>query len=247
MLFFALVAVPTLRAQDKDKPKDKKADPAVLVAVPLAATPGHTVKLTLRGHRLDEAKEVKLPEGTGAAEILNKGKSEPPDKLPPEKFGDTHVEIELKLGDKLPGNVKLTVVTGAGETKPYALLVESKLRITPEKEANDGFREARPVTLPTAVDGKIERQRDVDVFRFEGKAGQKVVAEVFAARHGSALDGVLTLYTGGGNQLATGDDQKDSLDPRIETVLPADGVYYLALIDAHDTGGALHLYRLRLE
>jgi hypothetical protein len=246
-MVLALMAAPVCHAQDKDKTKDKKPDPAVLIAVPLAATPGQTVKLTLRGHRLDQSKEVKLSEGVGAAKILNKGKSEPPDKLPPEKFGDTHVEIELKLGDKLPGKVKLTVVTGAGETKPYALLVERELTITPEKEGNDGFREAQPVKLPCVVDGKIERQRDVDVFRLEGKAGQKVVAKVFAARHGSALDGMLTLYTAQGNQVAAGDDQKDSLDPRLATVLPADGVYYLALIDAHDTGGALHMYRLRLE
>jgi hypothetical protein len=27
-------------------------------------------------------------------------------------------------------------------------------------------------------------------------------------------------------------------------VLPRDGVYYLSLIDAHDTGSSLHLYRL---
>ena len=31
---------------------------------------------------------------------------------------------------------------------------------------------------------------------------------------------------------------------KIETVLPGDGVYYLSLIDAHDTGSALHVYRL---
>jgi len=247
VVVFIVGSLPFAAAQDKDKKKDKKADPAVLLAIPLAATPGQTVKLTLRGHHLDQSKEVKLPDGLGSAKILNKGKSEPPDKLPADKFGDTHVEIELKLSDKLTGNVDLTVVTGAGETKPYPLLVETESPIVADKEGNDGFREAQPLKLPAVVDGAIERQRDVDVFKIEGKAGQKLVAEVFAARHGSALDGVLTLYTAGGNQVATGDDHKGSFDPRLETMLPADGVYFLALIDAHDTGGVLHLYRLRLK
>lgn len=247
MVFLSLIALPASLAQDKEKKNDKKTEPAVLVALPLAAAPGQTAKLTLRGHHLNQTKEIKLPHGFGDAKILSKGKSDPPDKLPSEKFGDTHVEIELILSDKLTGNVKLTVVTGAGETKPYPLLVETKLAVTADKEGNDGFREAQPVKLPTVIDGRIERQRDVDVFKIAGKAGQKLVAEVFAARHGSALDGVLTLYTAGGNQVATSDDQKGSFDPRLETVLPADGVYFLALVDAHDTGGDLHLYRLRLE
>ena len=245
LVLVALVALPAYHAQDKKN--EKKTEPALLVSVPLAATPGRTVKLTLRGHHLDQAKEVKLSDGASSAKILNKGKSDPPDTLPPEKFGDTHVEIELTLGDKATANVNLRVVTEAGETKPYSLLIDSRVPLVPDKEGNDGFREAQPVKLPAVVDGKIERQRDVDVFRIEGKAGQKLVAEVFAARHGSALDGVLTLYTAEGNQAATSDDHGGSFDPRIETVLPRDGVYYVALIDAHDTGGALHLYRLRLE
>jgi hypothetical protein len=247
MVFLSLIALPASLAQDKEKNKDKKTEPAVLVALPLAAAPGQTTRLTLRGHHLNQAKEIKLPDGLGAAKILNKGKSDLPDKLPPEKFGDTHVEVELTLSDKLTGNVKLTVVTGAGQTKPYPLLVETKLAVTADKEHNDGFREAQPVKLPTVIDGRIDPQRDVDVFKIAGKAGQKLVAEVVAARHGSALDGVLTLYTAGGNQVATSDDQKQSIDPRMETVLAADGMYLLALTDAHDTGGALHLYRLRLE
>ena len=34
----------------------------------------------------------------------------------------------------------------------------------------------------------------IAVFRFQGKAKQMIVAEIFAARFGSALDSVLTLY-----------------------------------------------------
>jgi hypothetical protein len=83
----------------------------------------------------------------------------------------------------------------------------------------------------------------VDVFRFDGNAGQKVICEVFAARFGSPLDSILTLYHAKGGQLASNDDE-GSTDSRLEITLPKKGVYYLSLIDAHDQGGPAHVYRL---
>ena len=65
-----------------------------------------------------------------------------------------------------------------------------------------------------------------------------------AARYGSGLDAALTLYDAAGQQLASNDDRGDNLDPRLEVTLPRAGVYYLSLIDAHDTGGPAHVYRL---
>jgi hypothetical protein len=45
--------------------------------------------------------------------------------------------------------------------------------------------------------------------------------------------------------MATNDDfTKDHRDALLEVALPADGDYYLSLIDAHDTGSNLHVYRL---
>ena len=110
-----------------------------------------------------------------------------------------------------------------------------------------GFRQAQTIRLPQVVDGAIDRPKDVDVFRFEGKAGQKVVAEVLAARHGSGLDSILTLYTAAGQVLATSDDMPGSVDSLIEFTLPADAVYFLAIQDAHDQGGPPNVYRLVLR
>ena len=228
-------------AQDKKKPSPK-IEPRVIFSLPLGATPGKTTKLTLRGSDLDNAKEVKILDGKGSAKILNKGKAGAPDKNP-DKVGDTQVEIELKLNDKLTGeSVTLVVVTSNGETKPHSILIEPAIL---EKEPNDGFRSAQAITLPTVVEGSIGRAKDVDLFRFEGKIGQKVLAEVLASRHGSPLDAILTLYDAKGEQLAANDDfTKEHRDARIEALLPADGVYFLSLIDAHDSGSNLHVYRL---
>ena len=55
------------------------------------------------------------------------------------------------------------------------------------------------------------------------RAGQRLVCEVLAARHGSALDSLLTLYDADGRQVATNDDTAGSTDSRLEVTLPRDG------------------------
>jgi len=229
-------------AQDKKK-SEKKGPPRVVVVVPLGAAPGKTTKLTIRGSSLDKATEVKV--AGGKAKIVSKGPAPVPDKNP-EKVGDTQVVAEVTLDEKLPdGAPTLVVVTPDGDTKPHQLLVELVLPVVPEKEPNEGFKQSQAIALPVVIEGSIDRPRDVDVFRFTGKKGQKLSAEVIAHRHGSALDAMLTLYNAAGQQVAFNDDlAPDTRDARLEVVLPADGDYFLVLIDAHDTGGPAHAYRL---
>jgi YD repeat-containing protein len=237
-----------LGAQENEKKPEKKVEPRVFSITPLGIAAGKApVKLTLRGTLLDQAKDVKVAGSQGAARIVSKSKAPPPDKLAPEKFGDTQLEIELTLQGPVSGAVQISVVTAEGETPPRPLFVEGTLAVIKDKEGNEGFRQAQAINLPVAIDGRIERPRDVDVFRFEGKAGQKIIAEVFAARRGAALDPMLSLYDARGNLVTVTDARTDALDARIETTLRADGAYFLALIDAHDTGGALHVYWLAIR
>jgi hypothetical protein len=229
-------------AQDKKKP-EKKVEPRVVVVVPLGAAAGKTTKLTVRGLALDKATDVKVT--GGKAKIVSKGPAAVPDKNP-DKVGDTQVVAEVTLDEKLPeGGVTLAVVTPNGETKPHRLLVETALPVVAEKEPNEGFKQSQEIKLPVVIEGMVERPRDVDVFRFAGKKGQKMVAEVLAHRHGSPLDAMLTLYNAAGNQVAFNDDLGPATrDARLEVMLPGDGEYFLVLIDALDTGGPAHAYRL---
>jgi hypothetical protein len=94
----------------------------------------------------------------------------------------------------------------------------------------------------------------VDVFRFDGKAGSEIVAEVVARRLGSPLDSVLKLTDATGRQLALNDDYDDKgagllthqADSRISFKLPADGIYFLTLADTQHQGGAEYSYRLHV-
>jgi hypothetical protein len=108
-------------------------------------------------------------------------------------------------------------------------------------------RLVQSISLPQEVEGRIDPGKDVDLYRFEGKAGQRLSLEVLAARYGSALDPVLTLYDVEGHILASCDDLADSADSRLDVALPRDGAYFVGVIDANDSNGPAHVYRLRVR
>ncbi|MHC4170884.1 MAG: PPC domain-containing protein, partial [Planctomycetota bacterium] len=123
-----------------------------------------------------------------------------------------------------------------------------------EKKSNDSPESAQQVSLPIIVNGRIEEPGDWDVFRFEGRAGQEVFAEVRARRLGSPLDSVLRLTDATGKQLAINDDHEDEgaglvthhADSLLSVTLPADGSYFVHLGDIQQHGGAEYAYRLRI-
>jgi hypothetical protein len=124
-----------------------------------------------------------------------------------------------------------------------------------EKEPNDSVAKAQRVTLPIIVNGHVDKPGDWDVFRFEGHAGDTIVAEVYARRLDSPLDSVLKLTDGSGKQLAFNDDHEDKgaglnthyADSYITATLPADGAFYVHLGDAQHQGGSEYAYRLRIS
>jgi hypothetical protein len=124
-----------------------------------------------------------------------------------------------------------------------------------EIKTNHTAQTAQPVTLPIIVNGRIERTGDAAVFRFRGRAGDPVVAEVQARRLGSPLDSLLRLTDAAGKVLALNDDYPDKecgllthqADSWLCVKLPADGTYYLYLTDAQNAGSDAHAYRLRIS
>ncbi len=242
---YALFASPTSGGQDKGK--DKKTEPQVMMTLPLGAVPGQTVKFTVRGLNLDKATAIRFTSDAVKAKIVSKGKAEVPDKNP-KLEGDTQIVVEVDLPKDL-AEVELSfeVDTPDGKTKPHKIMIESKLPVIAQKEPNDGFATAQKIAVPVAIDGAIDRGGDVDVYAIEGKAGQKIVCEVFAQRHGSLLDSQLTLYDASGQQIAVSAYVAGSHDARLHVTLPKDGTYFLSLIDALDRGGATYPYRLVIQ
>jgi len=105
------------------------------------------------------------------------------------------------------------------------------------------------------LNGRIDRPGDWDVFRFDGRAGDEVAAEVLARRLGSPLDSILRITDAHGKQLAANDDYEDKgaglvthhADSFLCFKLPADGAYWVHLGDMQHNGGTACAYRLRIS
>jgi hypothetical protein len=242
LLALAVVS-PLVWGQDKEKPPV----PQIIVAAPLAIPANTPVKLQLRGLKLDELTEVRIGAGDLKAEITSKGKTPVPQNYEAKRVGDTQAELKVTLPAETPaGKLSLTAVSPAGMSAPYDVLVAPADELIDEKEPNDGFKKGQPIPLGKTVVGTIHEARNVDVFEIRGEAGQQLVATVTAARVGSLLDPVLTLYDARG-QVIAGSDDKDARDPRLEVTLKASGVYYLSLQDANDSGGPHFAYLLKVQ
>jgi hypothetical protein len=137
---------------------------------------------------------------------------------------------------------------------PFPFVVDSLTEVF-ESEPNNATDKAQAVTLPVVVNGRVDKPGDWDVFRFEGRAGDKIVAEVCARRLDSPLDSVLKLTDAKGQQLAFNDDHEDKAaglnthhaDSYLTATLPANGAYFVHLGDTQHSGGAAFAYRLRLS
>jgi hypothetical protein len=245
VLLLPFLFISPATSQDK-KPPAKKDAAKVLYTVPLVAKPGEKQKLALRGKNLAAVKEVKVAGIADArVKVLGGKMVGVPNNYPAERVGDSEVEVELELpkGAK-PGAVALTVVGPGGESNAHAILVRDEVPAAVEKEPNDGFDQAQAVAVPCAVEGTVQREKDADVFQFAGKKGEKLRVEVQAARFGSPVDALVVLYGPGRGVVASADDTDGSADPAFAVTLPADGTYFLTVIDAHDLGGANFGYRL---
>jgi hypothetical protein len=135
---------------------------------------------------------------------------------------------------------------------PFAVDAMTELM---EQEPNNRREDAQMVTLPTAVNGRMDQPGDVDVFRIEGRSHEKIVAEVYARRLGSPMDSFLRLTDEKGRDVASNDDYEDKslalathhADSRMVVSLPSTGVYYLHVTESQRKGGPEYNYRLQVR
>jgi hypothetical protein len=114
-----------------------------------------------------------------------------------------------------------------------------------EAEPNDAFESATSAELPLALNGRIEKEGDVDFFKFTAKQGQVWEIECYARRIGSPVDPVVNIYKADKGHLAGNDDAR-SQDAYFRWQAPADGEYYLRINDHLGQGGETYVYRVEL-
>lgn len=127
------------------------------------------------------------------------------------------------------------------------------MRVSPfdnavEAEPNDDFAHATDTGLaaPVALNGIIEKQGDVDFFKFKLAKGQKVDFFAYAQGLGSPLDTVITVYNSKGGSVGGNDDGGVGRrqDSKFTYTAPADDVYALSVTDHLGRGGPNFVYRV---
>lgn len=118
-----------------------------------------------------------------------------------------------------------------------------------EVEPNDSLSKATRTEscIPLAFDGIIEKDGDVDCFRFQAKKGDRYYIRAHARSVGSPLDPMLNLYEGDGKSIRGNDDGNNGPDSLITHTFNRDGEYILRITDHLGRGGPLHAYRIETE
>lgn len=112
---------------------------------------------------------------------------------------------------------------------------------------NDSCNTATPISFGT-LSGSLSPYGDIDVYSFQGKAGTEVTVETYAQRLSSYADTVVQLLDSSCNPLITNDDIADyQLDSFLTYTLPADGTYYVRVLDARGDGRPELNYMLLLS
>src|SRR5688572_20658626 len=200
---------------------------------------GETTSLAVTGENLVGVSQILISGPAGLTATLTSAATQPTTR-------PTTVTLSIAAARDTPRGVReLRLVTPSGVTKPLTLYVDD-LGATAEKEPNDDANTASPgeTLLPAVLTGRIEKDLDVDHFRFRAAKGQRLIFDMQAFRSGSKLDGSMAVLDAAGRRVAH-DEDTNGLDPFIDFAVPADGVYTLKVQDLQYKGGAGYTYRIR--
>jgi hypothetical protein len=190
--------------------------PYVTAIFPMGGQPGVPLDMALEGFNLGDAKTQRVTL---------------PNLAPGEPF---------PLTLSLPGGASNPILVAVGDTPEMM-----------EAEPNDRATSPQNISVPGTVNGRILAARaasapDMDYYRFQASAGQKLVLEVWARRLGSRLDSLLSVQDANGKELAANDDAIGK-DSRLEFTAPQAGSYLVRVTDLSGQQGANQFYRLSLR
>ncbi len=122
-------------------------------------------------------------------------------------------------------------------------------RCNDKNEPNNSAANATMLAFGESAEGDICPVVDEDYYKFNGKEGQVVIADIDAEVNGSLLASELTLLAPDGTTVLAGgwDVCGGSADKSIEHILPADGTYYIKVDECSDYSDERYFYTLKLS
>ena len=233
-----LRSAPEPKATSKDVEKPAKPDlvrePTLGAPNPRGATRGRTVRVTLTGAGVGEAREVLIPEPGLSATIVPAAKPNPNQLV---------IDLAIAPGAR-PGLHRIGVQTPLG-IPDYQTFAVSAYPEFAGAEPDDDPAKAKVVPLPATLTGTIKKPGDVDAFRFEVEAGRPLVVESQARALGSTLMGRISLIDESGRVVAEASGFEDRPDPILAYLPERSGSLTLRVEDANFGGSGNHMYRIQ--
>ena len=216
---------------------------------PAGGRRGDTVGVVIGGADLEAVRELRFSHpGIKARPKMKPASKKDGPKTPPVVVPNT---FEVSIDSSVPpGTYEARAVGAYGVSTPQAFVVGVVPELN-EKEPNDDRSQAEEIPLGHVVNGRSDRQGDVDYYRFEAHRGQRLLIECHALRIDSHFRPVMTLYDADGKVLQVYD--RTTFDALLDFVPPRDGTYVLQV---HDllygrvrVGGPRghHFYRLTIH
>ena len=135
---------------------------------------------------------------------------------------------------------------------PIPVYVSDEKVLLEDGDDNDDVEHAQLIDVPAVVNGRMDKEADIDYYRFEAKKGDTLAFEVIARRSQSMLDSFISIENEEGKRLNSADDytfgRRSNWDSRYDNfVVPADGVYHVSIYDRHLRGGPEFVYALEIS
>lgn len=211
-----------------------QAPPTISSTQPGAVAAGGTTKLKVRGGNLVGAADFWASFGGElkmAGDVKDNGKN----------AAEVTWDVTLPAGTPV-GIHGIRVATPGGVSALKLILVDD-LPSVAQTAGNTKLESAQEVTLPVAIDGSVANLQ-MNYYRFQATAGQKISVEAVARRLGSTLDPIVRLLDAKGRELTWSDDEGGlRSDSRLCYTIKDAGQYVIEIRDITYKGG---FYRLRL-
>lgn len=155
--------------------------------------------------------------------------------------------------DQPTGVYEMRAATNQAVSSIAHLLITDFPVIEESADGNDTADAAQAVPLPAAICGVCEKAEDVDCYRFPGKRGQRITAQVYAQRVTECIhimvvkhpvyhmNPVLTVI-GPSGQIVAENDNFYGGDSFLHCELPEDGEYVVQIRDVRYAGNEKFTY-----
>jgi hypothetical protein len=142
------------------------------------------------------------------------------------------------------GQVFVAAKYPGGQGSAIATLAVAAGKEQVEAEPNNDVEKATQVAPTGAINGRFEKPKDRDLYRFTAKKGDKLRFTGHTRRLGSPTDLYLKLLSADGKKVLVENDDLGLEESSIDYTVTEDGTFLLSAEDLRDRGGPQFVYRI---